>query len=136
MNVGWLPKLCDVFHRIVCLKSLLEIMNEILHKGAMPFSWHKTLFQMLPTKLTVLASQLIFGPLQTYAYSTKSLLHWCLVGLRRRWNNTSLMNSMDSGAVGGVKVKAWTPCGGPILGAGGEPKETIFTNPYLQIASL
>ena len=34
-----------------------------------------------------------------------------------------------------VKVKAWTPCGGPILGAGGEPKETIFTNPYLQIAS-
>ena len=35
-----------------------------------------------------------------------------------------------------VKVKAWTPCGGPILGAGGEPKETIFTNPYLQIASL
>jgi len=34
------------------------------------------------------------------------------------------------------QVKAWTPCGGPILGAGGEPKETIFTNPYLQIASL
>ena len=36
-------------------------------------------------KLTVLASQLIFGPLQTYAYCTKSLPIWCLVGLRRRW---------------------------------------------------
>ena len=31
-----------------CLSSLLDIMNEILHKGAVPSSWRKTLFQMLP----------------------------------------------------------------------------------------
>ena len=58
-------------------------------------------------KLTVLASQLIFGQLQTYAYCTKSLPIWCLVGLRRRWSNTSLRNSMDSGAVGGLKNICW-----------------------------
>ena len=42
----------------------------------------------------------------------------------------------QEGATRTFKVKAWTPCGGPVLGAGGEPKETIFTNLYLQIASL
>ena len=31
-----------------CLSSLLDIMNEILHQGAVPSSWRKTLFQMLP----------------------------------------------------------------------------------------
>ena len=33
-----------------------------------------------------------------------------------------------------VNVNAWTPCGWPVLGAGGEPKETICTNRYLQNA--
>ena len=31
-----------------CLNSLLQIMNEILHKGVVPSSWRKTFFQMLP----------------------------------------------------------------------------------------
>ena len=35
--------------------------------------------------------------------------------------------------VGVSNVNAWTPCGGPVLGAGGEPKEnyiykSVFTN--------
>ena len=34
-------------------------------------------------------------------------------------------------------VHAWTPCGGPVLGAGGEPNKTdidksLFTNLYLK----
>ena len=31
-----------------CLNFLLQIMNDILHKGDVPSSWRKTLFQMLP----------------------------------------------------------------------------------------
>lgn len=34
-----------------------------------------------------------------------------------------------------VNVNAWTRCGEPVLGTGGEPRPTIFTNLYLQIAS-
>ena len=45
-------------------------------------------------------------------------------------------SQVKSSQVKSSQVKAWTPCGGRISGAGGEPKETIFTNPYLQIASL
>ena len=93
-----------------CLNSLLQIMNEILHKGVVPSSWRKTLFQMLSKthRARVPADfRPIAGPLQTYAYCTKSLLIWCLVGLKRRWSNTSLRNNMDSGAVGGLKNICW-----------------------------
>ena len=84
-----------------CLNSLLQIMNEILHKKEVSRPHGVKHCSNCFPKLTVLASQLIFGPLQTYAYCTKSLLIWCLVGLKRRWSNTSLRNNMDSGAVGG-----------------------------------
>ena len=105
MNVGWLPRFCDVFCMIVRVPSSKSWMTFCTKK----LSRHhgvKHCSKSFPNR-TVLASQLIFNPLQTYAYCTKALFIWCLVGLGRRWSNTSLRNSMDSGVVGRLKNLCW-----------------------------
>ena len=70
MNGGWLPKFCIVFRMIIVwVRSSESWMSfctkqQSRHHGVQ--HWSKCF-----PKLTVLASQLIFGPLQTYASCTE-----------------------------------------------------------------
>ena len=73
-----------------CWSSLLEIVNEILHKG-------KTLFQMLP-KTHRARVPAVFRPIANLRLLYKVFAYLVLGRI-----DTSLRNSMDSGAVGGLK---------------------------------
>ena len=57
--------------------------------------------------------------------------YWCLVTSMQCYTLGWLLKSIGWKIY--VNVNAWTPCGGPVLGAGGEPKEnyiykSVFTN--------
>lgn len=67
----------------------------------------------------------VFSPMVS---STKNACSYCMHVVRIREGGENIMCQC---------VNAWTPCGGPVLGAGGEPNKTdidksLFTNLYLK----